>query len=172
MIVRRFSIRPAKSHVSFRDIEERARAFEAKIDMLPTGAVVAVQIGNHEDWPSLFIACLRKQLVVLPLDQSISEQQRDAALEVCGCECCSLQLAPTELLRTSFGWKTAGVTADWGRKCAVAPKAYFRDNGGAALDSISQSSVAGRLQSDLRYDGHFRWRSQFWRDPHLALLWV
>ena len=56
---------------SFRDIEGNARAFEAKMDKLPAGAVVAVQIGNHEDWPAVFIACLRKQLVALPLDQSI-----------------------------------------------------------------------------------------------------
>jgi len=68
---------------SFGEIEERARAFEASIDALPASAVVAIQIGNHDDWPSVFIACLRKQLVVLPLDQSISEQQRDAALEIC-----------------------------------------------------------------------------------------
>ena len=69
---------------TFRDIEERARVFEANIDTLSAGAVVAVQIGNHEDWPSIFIACLRKQLVVLPLDQSISEQQREAAMKICG----------------------------------------------------------------------------------------
>ena len=68
---------------SFRDIEGYAGAFEAKMDKLLPGTVVAVQIGNHEDWPAVFIACLRKQLVVLPLDQSIGEQQRDAALEVC-----------------------------------------------------------------------------------------
>src|SRR5262245_16923038 len=68
---------------SFRDIEGHARAFEAKMDKLLPGAVVAVQIGNHEEWPAVFIACLRKQLVVLPLDQSIGQQQRDAALEIC-----------------------------------------------------------------------------------------
>ena len=68
---------------SFRDIEERARAFQTKIDALPAGAIVAVQIGNHQDWPSVFIACLRKQLVILPLDQSIGERQRNEALEIC-----------------------------------------------------------------------------------------
>src|SRR5260370_31885327 len=49
----------------FQDIEGHAHAFEAKLDNLLAGAVVAVQIDNHEDWPALFIACLRKQLVVL-----------------------------------------------------------------------------------------------------------
>ena len=68
---------------TFREIENRSRSFEAKTGGLPPGAVVAVQIGNHADWPAVFAACLRKQLVLLPLDQSIGEQQRDAALEIC-----------------------------------------------------------------------------------------
>ena len=67
----------------FSDIEERARDFETKIDMFDDGSVIAIQIGNHEDWPSILIACLRQRLVVLPLEQSISDQQRDAALEIC-----------------------------------------------------------------------------------------
>src|SRR3982751_4664501 len=68
---------------SFKDIESHARAFEAEMDTFHPRTVVAVQIGNHEDWPAIFIACLRKQLVVLPLDQSIGERQRDAALAIC-----------------------------------------------------------------------------------------
>jgi acyl-CoA synthetase (AMP-forming)/AMP-acid ligase II len=67
---------------SFRDIEEHARAFEDQIGSLLPGTVVAVQIGNHGAWPGILIGCLRKQLVVLPLDRSIGEQQRDAALEI------------------------------------------------------------------------------------------
>jgi long-chain acyl-CoA synthetase len=67
----------------FSDIEERARDFETKVEMFNAGSVIAIQIGNHEDWPSILIACLRRRLVVLPLEQSISDQQRDAALDVC-----------------------------------------------------------------------------------------
>jgi len=67
----------------FSEIEERARDFETKIEMFNAGSVIAVQIGKHEDWPSILIACLRKRLVVLPLEQSISDQQRDAALKIC-----------------------------------------------------------------------------------------
>ncbi len=98
---------------SFRDIEESARAFEAKIDMLPMGAVVAVQIGNHEEWPSVFIACLRKQLVVLPLDQSISEQQRDTAMEICGASAVVLTVR-NGTSPHAIRLRTADVTADWG----------------------------------------------------------
>ena len=44
---------------TFQEIEEHARAFETKMDKLLPGTVVGVQIGNHEDWPEVFIACLR-----------------------------------------------------------------------------------------------------------------
>jgi long-chain acyl-CoA synthetase len=68
---------------TFGDVEQRARDLLRSLDVSPDGNVLAVQIGNHEDWPSIFIACLRRHLVVLPLEQSISEQQRDDALEIC-----------------------------------------------------------------------------------------
>jgi long-chain acyl-CoA synthetase len=68
---------------TFRQIEERARQVEAKIEPFDAGEVIAVQIGNHEDWPSILIACLRRRLVVLPLEQSISGEQRDTALGLC-----------------------------------------------------------------------------------------
>ncbi len=68
---------------TFREVEESAREFQATIDIFPEYSVVAIQIGNHEDWPSILIAALRKRLVILPLEQSISDQQRDAALEIC-----------------------------------------------------------------------------------------
>src|SRR6478609_2316834 len=98
---------------SFRDIESHARAFEAKMEKLVHGAVVAVQIGNHEDWPALFIACLRKQLIVLPLDQSIGEQQRDAALEICRASAL-VSAVPSENCLHIIRLRRADVTADWG----------------------------------------------------------
>src|SRR5580765_8952397 len=97
----------------FAEVEERARLFEEKIDALPAGAVVAVQIGNHEDWPSIFIACLRKQLIVLPLDQSIGEQQRDGALEICRAGVL-VSAVPSESCPRITRLRTADTTADWG----------------------------------------------------------
>jgi len=97
----------------FDEVEERARLFEKKINALPAGAVVAVQIGNHEDWPSIFIACLRRQMVVLPLDESIGEQQRDAALKICrACSVVSAVPSGDSLHITRLD--TADTTADWG----------------------------------------------------------
>src|SRR5215475_5743061 len=68
---------------TFRQIDRGSRDFESKIDGLKPGSVLAVQIGNDENWPSILIACLRRGVVVLPLEQSISDQQRDVALKVC-----------------------------------------------------------------------------------------
>ena len=97
----------------FDEVEERARRFEEKMDALPAGAVVAVQIGNHEDWPSIFIACLRRQMVVLPLDQSIGEQQRGAALEICRASAL-VSAVPSENSPQIVRLSTTDTTADWG----------------------------------------------------------
>ena len=98
----------------FRDVEEYAAGFEAKMEKLLPWTVVAVQIGNHEDWPAVFIACLRKQLVILPLDQAIVEQQCHAALEICKARAV-ISAAPsgnsTQIIRLS----TADSAAEWNR---------------------------------------------------------
>ncbi|MFL6552525.1 MAG: AMP-binding protein, partial [Chthoniobacterales bacterium] len=98
---------------SFRDIESHSHAFEAKIDELLPGAVMAVQIGNHEDWPAVFIACLRKQLLVLPLDESVGEQQRDAALEICGASAV-MSVVPGGNSPKIIWLSAAETKADWG----------------------------------------------------------
>jgi long-chain acyl-CoA synthetase len=69
--------------LTFAQIEEAAIDFETKLTRFVAGSVLAVQIGNHQAWPAILIAALRRKLVVLPLEQSISEQQRDAALKIC-----------------------------------------------------------------------------------------
>jgi acyl-CoA synthetase (AMP-forming)/AMP-acid ligase II len=109
---------------TFRQIEERARQFEAKIEPFDAGEAVAVQIGNHEDWPSIFIACLRKRLVVLPLDESISKQQRAAALDICRASAVvsassagalAKEDAPSGGCPGLFRLRTADATAKWER---------------------------------------------------------
>ena len=68
---------------TFHGIEQRARAFQPKVDLCRPGQVNAIDIGNRPDWPSLLLACLRRQLVVLPLEDSMTPQQREAALRIC-----------------------------------------------------------------------------------------
>src|SRR5947208_15031941 len=97
------------------DIEERAREFESNLEKFTPGSVIAVQIGNHEDWPSILVACLRKQLVVLPLEKSINDQQRAAACEICMATAVVSAVASgnsPEIFRLT----TADTTADWDRQ--------------------------------------------------------
>jgi long-chain acyl-CoA synthetase len=67
---------------TFRQIDERARDFESKIGPAKPHNINAIQIGNHRDWPSLFLACLRAKRVVLPIDESVASQQADAAVSI------------------------------------------------------------------------------------------
>src|SRR5215471_8568134 len=63
---------------TFRGIEEHALAVQAEMPASKPFNVNAIHIGNHGDWPSLFLACLRTRRVVLPIDESISKQQAEA----------------------------------------------------------------------------------------------
>jgi len=65
---------------TFVQVEEHARRIEAKMPATKPHNVSAIQIGNHQDWLSHFLACLRRRRVVLPIDESISKQQADAAV--------------------------------------------------------------------------------------------
>ena len=77
---------------TFRGIEEHARAVEAKVrSRLATagktrparpGNVSGIQIGNHQDWPSLFLTDLQRGQVVLPIDESVGKQQSDMAMSI------------------------------------------------------------------------------------------
>ena len=98
---------------TFSAIDEGARDFERKIETFQAGSVIAIQIGNHEDWASILIACLRRRLVVLPLEQSISDQQRDAALEVCAAKAV-ICAASSGNSPTLFRLKTGDATTNWG----------------------------------------------------------
>lgn len=67
---------------TFREIENHARETESKMPAATPNTLNAIRIGNHLDWPSLFLACLRTTRIVLPIDESISQQQADAAVSI------------------------------------------------------------------------------------------
>ena len=65
---------------TFREVENRAQAVEADLESRAEGEVYPIDLGNHPDWPSHLLASLRRRLVALPLEESITPQQREAAL--------------------------------------------------------------------------------------------
>ena len=71
----------------FREIEELSRRYEEEsghgLKDFERGGIVAIQIGNHPHWPALFLASLRRGIVVLPIERTVSEPERAAALQTC-----------------------------------------------------------------------------------------
>jgi acyl-CoA synthetase (AMP-forming)/AMP-acid ligase II len=69
----------------FHEIEELSRRYEKAggLGDFAPGEIIALQVGNHPHWPALFLASLRRQIVVLPLEQTVSEVERAAALQTC-----------------------------------------------------------------------------------------
>ncbi len=67
----------------FREIESRARELQEKMQDRARGEVYAIDLGNHPDWPSVLLACLRQNLVAIPLDESTTEAQRAAIVKLC-----------------------------------------------------------------------------------------
>ncbi|MEY2496224.1 MAG: long-chain acyl-CoA synthetase [Verrucomicrobiota bacterium] len=66
---------------TFREVGNRAQVLESTI--ADDARVYPIDIGNHPDWPSLLLAALRRRVVALPLEGSITPQQREAALAIC-----------------------------------------------------------------------------------------
>lgn len=71
----------------FGEIEELSCSYEEQsgcgLRGFEPGEIVAIQIGNHAHWPALFLAGLRREIVVLPIEQTVSEHERASALEIC-----------------------------------------------------------------------------------------
>jgi long-chain acyl-CoA synthetase len=145
---------------TFSEIDERARDFETKIEMFNAGSVIAIQIGNHEDWPSIFIACLRKRLVVLPLEQSISDQQRGAALEICKAAAV-VSAVPSRDSPEIARLRTADATAEWGENLPVllkltsgttaAPRAIRFQSAQLLADGNQICDTMGISDADLNF---------------------
>ncbi|MDQ6861419.1 MAG: acyl--CoA ligase [Verrucomicrobiota bacterium] len=69
---------------TFAEIETEALALSDELfGSFAPGDVVAIQIGNHPSWPALLLAALRRRVVVLPLERTISEREREVACQVC-----------------------------------------------------------------------------------------
>jgi long-chain acyl-CoA synthetase len=69
---------------TFAQIEEEARDLEQRLlREFRHGEVIAIQVGNQAAWPALLLAGLRRRLVVLPLERTMANRERDAVLRIC-----------------------------------------------------------------------------------------
>ncbi len=68
----------------FGEIEARSRSHEGGVlKGVQRGEILAIQLGNHPDWPALLLGSLRLGIVVLPLERTMSAQERASALQTC-----------------------------------------------------------------------------------------
>jgi long-chain acyl-CoA synthetase len=68
----------------FGEIEALSRHYETgPLKDLRAGEILAIQIGNHPHWPALLLACLRREIVVLPVERTVSNHERASALQTC-----------------------------------------------------------------------------------------
>ena len=77
----RFSTRPERSCVPTRTSRGSDRLGRSACWILAPGSGggrYPIEVGNHPAWPALFLAALRRELIALPLESSItgSERQR------------------------------------------------------------------------------------------------
>ena len=101
---------------TFEQIENRSRELEHSLGGFAAGDVLAVQIGNHEDWPSWLIAFLRRKLVALPLEPGMGEQERTNALKICSTA--AVVAAPKAFGAENIEvlpMRTSATTTDWGK---------------------------------------------------------
>src|SRR5262249_23578365 len=144
---------------TFADVEERACEFQHDFEMFRPGSVIAIQIGNHEDWPPLLIACLRRQLVVLPLEESISAPQRDAALRLCSASAVVSAVSGGPAPKISR-LRTVGTMATWDRQPSIlkltsgttdAPRAILFGSQQLLADCNQICDTMGISDADLNF---------------------
>ena len=141
----------------FRELEQLSRHYGDAADLgaLSPGAILAIQIGNHPHWPALFLACLRREIVVLPIERTVSKLERAAALEACRVG--ALMTNPEEpverlALREPVDWRerrpvllklTSGTTA--------APRAVRFRSEQLVADAVQICDTMGLKDADLNF---------------------
>ena len=140
---------------SFRDIEGHARAFEAKMDKLLAGRGRGCANWQPRRLASGFHRVSAQAAgcsAAGPVHRRATTRRSVGDLQS---ERSSVR-GPQRKFSADHSAEDSRHYSGLGRECTLALETYLGHNGSAACNSISQPSIAGRLQSDLRHDGHFR----------------
>jgi len=141
---------------TFDQIEAEACDFcDRELRKFAPGNVIAIQVGNDAAWPALLLACLDRELVVLPLERSMADHERDAALEICHAAAvvtAGEQLAVSRLRSEPVKWNgrpptllklTSGTTA--------APRTIRFGSGQLLADCEQICDTMGIIDRDLNF---------------------
>jgi acyl-CoA synthetase (AMP-forming)/AMP-acid ligase II len=86
---------------TFSDIDAEADNLAETLARFASGSVVAMQIGNSEQWPALLIAARRLGLIPLPLGRHMEKSETEAALATC-CASALLEIRDGELISSAL----------------------------------------------------------------------
>ncbi|HEX4666313.1 MAG TPA: class I adenylate-forming enzyme family protein [Chthoniobacterales bacterium] len=143
----------------FGEIEELSRHYEEEngcgLAEFEQGEIIALQIGNHAHWPALFLAALRREIVVLPIEQTVSERERASASKTC--RAAGLMTSPGKEI-TRLG---PGEPVDWGDRRPVllkltsgttaAPRAIRFRSAQLLADAEQICDTMGITDADLNF---------------------
>jgi long-chain acyl-CoA synthetase len=141
---------------SFDQVEKWSRDYEdGPLQDLRPGEILAVQIGNHAHWPALLLGCLRRGIVVLPLERTMSDQERAAALRSCRVA------ALVDVAESGVRRLGKSEPVDWGEDPPVllkltsgttaAPRAVRFRSGQLLADAVQICDTMGIGEDDLNY---------------------
>lgn len=139
----------------FGDVEELSRDYETSAFRdLRAGEILAVQIGNHPHWPALLLACLRRGIVVLPLERTMSGLERASVLQTCRAAALitTMESGAERLAKREIEWGerqpvllklTSGTTA--------APRAIRFRSAQLLTDATQICDTMGLTEADLNF---------------------
>jgi acyl-CoA synthetase (AMP-forming)/AMP-acid ligase II len=116
---------------TFGEIEARARDLESKIG----GHVYPIDIGNQPDWPSHLLAALRRRVVALPMESTITAPQREVALRMCSAG--DWGVRPPVLLKLTSGTTAAPRAIRFSSEQLLADCIQICDTMGIGADDLN-----------------------------------
>jgi long-chain acyl-CoA synthetase len=117
---------------TFADIESRASELEGGIE---DDRVYSIDCGNQPDWPSHLLAALRRRVVALPLESTITASQREAALRMCSAG--DWGERPLALLKLTSGTTAAPRAIRFNSKQLLADCTQICDTMGITGDDVN-----------------------------------
>ncbi|MDQ3626879.1 MAG: acyl--CoA ligase [Verrucomicrobiota bacterium] len=143
---------------TFADIETEAAELAATaLSKFIAGSVVGIQIGNHPAWPAAWLACCRRGLVALPLERTITPQEREAALRVCHAAGLITDTTDDQITTASLAYEPV----QWGEHVPIllkltsgttaAPRAIRFRSAQVVADCTQICDTMGITERDLNY---------------------
>jgi long-chain acyl-CoA synthetase len=89
---------------TFQQIEDERAHWRTRLRDLPSGQAVLAQLGNDPSWPALFLACLDRSLVIVPVEAELAPLQVQRIIKLC---------RPAALIQTEGVTRLPEESASW-----------------------------------------------------------